>query len=96
VQNGAPQSKEAWLAYQTREAAWNLEQYAQAKRPPMPTQAPEKRVRNFGEIELGFKEEVACEEARRCLRCDLEREREMAAAVKEAAEAAEAKEAIEV
>jgi NADH-quinone oxidoreductase subunit F len=38
----------------------------------MPTAPPEDRVHDFREIELGFTEEKACEEARRCLRCDLE------------------------
>jgi len=72
LQNGQPQSKEDWLAYRTVELAHNLEDYAEAKRPEMPTQLPQKRINNFGEIELGFSEEVAREEAKRCLRCDLE------------------------
>jgi hypothetical protein len=54
------------------ELKYNREDYAEAKRPEMPTQAPEERVKNFAEIELGFSEEVAREEAKRCLRCDLE------------------------
>ncbi|MGC8787545.1 MAG: FAD-dependent oxidoreductase, partial [Anaerolineae bacterium] len=72
LQQGQPQSKEAWLAYRTVELTYNREDYAEAKRPEMPTQAPEARVKNFAEIELGFSEEVAQEEAKRCLRCDLE------------------------
>jgi NADH-quinone oxidoreductase subunit F len=87
LQEGAPQSKEAWLSYRTLEAAWNAEEFAHAKRPEMPVQAPEKRACNFQEIELGLDEEVARQEARRCLRCDLEREQQMAAEAKEAAEA---------
>jgi NADH-quinone oxidoreductase subunit F len=39
----------------------------------MPTAPPEERVRDFREIELGFSEEEAREEAKRCLRCDLEK-----------------------
>jgi len=36
---------------------------------------PEERVRDFREVEQGFTEEQAREEAMRCLRCDLERDR---------------------
>ena len=86
LQEGAPQSKEAWLAYHTLDAAWNAEEFASAKRPAMPVQAPEQRACNFKEIELGLSEEIAREEAKRCLRCDLEREQQMAAEAQEAAE----------
>ncbi|MBC7263016.1 MAG: NADH-quinone oxidoreductase subunit NuoF [Chloroflexi bacterium] len=72
LQDGHPQSKEEWLAYRTVELTYNREEYAEAKRPEMPTQAPPERVKNFHEIELGFSEEIAREEAKRCLRCDLE------------------------
>ncbi|PKN26145.1 MAG: hydrogenase [Deltaproteobacteria bacterium HGW-Deltaproteobacteria-21] len=34
------------------------------------------RSRDFREVEMGFSEEEACYEAKRCLRCDLERGRE--------------------
>ena len=51
-----------------------LEEVEEAKpRVKMPTAPPEDRIRDFREIELGFSEEKACEEAKRCLRCDLER-----------------------
>ena len=39
----------------------------------MPTVPPEERTGDFREIELGFTEEKAREEAKRCLRCDLEK-----------------------
>ncbi len=39
----------------------------------MPTAPPEDRIHDFREIELGFTEEKAREEAKRCLRCDLEK-----------------------
>jgi NADH-quinone oxidoreductase subunit F len=87
LQEGAPQSKEEWLSYRTLEAAWNPEEFAEARRPAMPVQEPEKRAHNFQEIESGFDEDVARLEARRCLRCDLEREQEMAAQVEEVTEA---------
>lgn len=38
----------------------------------MPVRAPKKRVNSFEEIEIGFSEDQAREEAKRCLRCDLE------------------------
>ncbi len=72
LQEGHPQSKEDWLAYCDVELKYNLEDYGEAKRPEMPTQAANERIKNFGEIELGFSEQAACEEAKRCLRCDLE------------------------
>jgi NADH-quinone oxidoreductase subunit F len=39
----------------------------------MPALATERRVCTFEEVNLGFEEETAIREARRCLRCDLER-----------------------
>ena len=72
LQDGRPESKAEWLAYHEVELTHNLEDYADAKRPEMPTQAPKKRIKSFCEIEQGFEENVACEEAKRCLRCDLE------------------------
>jgi len=41
-------------------------------RPPMPALQAEKRVGNFSQVELGYDDERAIEEATRCLRCDLE------------------------
>ena len=39
------------------------------KKNEMPTQAPEVRARNFQEVALGYTNEVAVEEAKRCLNC---------------------------
>ena len=39
------------------------------KKNPMPTQAPEARARNFDEVALGYTEEMAIDEALRCLNC---------------------------
>jgi NADH-quinone oxidoreductase subunit F len=51
-----------------------LEEVAKEKpRVQVPLLPPEVRVKGFAEIELGFSEEKAQEEANRCLRCDLER-----------------------
>ena len=36
---------------------------------------PEDRIKDFREVEKGFSTEEAHFEARRCLRCDLEKER---------------------
>ena len=38
-------------------------------RQPMPEQAPHERAHNFGEVALGYTEDLACEEAARCLQC---------------------------
>ena len=53
-----PQQEEVWEK-QPREGV-----------PTLPL--PERRS-SFAEIELGFSEEIACREAKRCLRCDLEK-----------------------
>ncbi|MBM4328947.1 MAG: NADH-quinone oxidoreductase subunit NuoF [Deltaproteobacteria bacterium] len=42
----------------------------------MPRKRAEERIGGFEEFETGFSEEMACLEAGRCLRCDLERMRE--------------------
>jgi len=44
------------------------------ERVKLPTLSLEKRVGNFRETGLGYKKEMAIEEAKRCLRCDLELE----------------------
>jgi len=47
------------------------EGFAYKSRAEMPTLSVEKRRGNFAEVELGFNEKEAVEEAKRCLRCDL-------------------------
>lgn len=39
------------------------------KKVPMPEQDPRERIRNFDEVPYGYTEEMAIEEARRCLQC---------------------------
>ena len=39
------------------------------KKNEMPTQDPKVRARNFNEVALGYTEEVAINEAQRCLNC---------------------------
>jgi len=41
-------------------------------RPEMRCLSPEKRLKGFEEVEVGFNDEQAVEEGKRCLRCDLE------------------------
>jgi len=47
---------------------------AKAKRPKMPHLTMAQRKKNFKAVELGLTEKMACAEARRCLRCELETE----------------------
>jgi hypothetical protein len=72
LQAGEPESKDAWLSYGTVDLTYDMEDYASAERSVMPTRAAKERVKGFDEIELGFSEQAACAEAKRCLRCDLE------------------------
>ncbi len=51
---------------------FNLEDYAYAHRPQPQMISPDRRVNGFVEVEMGYDAAVAQEEARRCLRCDLE------------------------
>lgn len=39
------------------------------KKTPMPEQEPQERIKNFSEVALGYSEEQAIVEARRCLQC---------------------------
>ncbi len=49
------------------------------QKPSVPLLSLEERSGNFKEVELGFTEEMAIKEAKRCLRCDLELEEEVGA-----------------
>ena len=51
---------------------YNLDEYANARRPHVPELAVDERYGAFSEVELGFDERTVREEAKRCLRCDLE------------------------
>ncbi|MCL6432459.1 MAG: FAD-dependent oxidoreductase, partial [Anaerolineae bacterium] len=66
------------VPYRTAELTYSMDDYAEARRAQMPMQEPAARAHNFDEVELGFDEETARNEARRCLRCDLEYEEYMA------------------
>ena len=39
------------------------------KKNAMPTQAPEVRRHNFDEVAIGYTEELAIDEAKRCMQC---------------------------
>jgi len=51
---------------------YNLDDYANALRPHAPELELAERQGTFEEVELGLDEQMAREEAKRCLRCDLE------------------------
>jgi NADPH-dependent glutamate synthase beta subunit-like oxidoreductase len=54
-------------------AAFDIEEVEGEKyRPPMNMLPLDDRIKGFAQVELGFDEEKAIEEAKRCLRCDLE------------------------
>ncbi len=47
------------------------EEMEELERPEMLFQPAARRITNFNEVELGFTKEMAINEAKRCLRCDL-------------------------
>jgi NADPH-dependent glutamate synthase beta subunit-like oxidoreductase len=49
-----------------------VEEAEEKRRPPIPTLPLEQRHSSFAEVELSLGDGMAIEEARRCLRCDLE------------------------
>jgi len=56
---------------------FNVEDYAEAKRPMIRRLSKDKSVQCFEEVEAGYEEHSAREECKRCLRCDLEWVRSM-------------------
>jgi len=50
------------------------EEVKSLKKPEMPSKPVAQRIQSFEEVELGFTEADAISEAKRCLRCDLEKE----------------------
>jgi len=55
------------------------EEIESLKKPAMPVLSVQERRGNFNEVELGLVREMAMSEARRCLRCDLELQKEESA-----------------
>jgi len=56
----------------SEEAVAPLEEAEEKRRPQMPTLPLKERLGSFSQVELGYDDEKAIEEAERCLRCDLE------------------------
>ena len=54
------------------EAVASPEEAEEKRRPQMPTLPLKERLGGFSQVELGYNDEMAIEEAIRCLRCDLE------------------------
>lgn len=67
---GAPEVVNAMMGkLDEEELAIFLREIEQAPRAPMPQLAPEARRNTFDEVELGFSQEAATRESRRCLGC---------------------------
>lgn len=49
-----------------------LEEAEEGRRPKLPMLPVDERLSSFAEVELGLSKEIAIEEAKRCLKCDLE------------------------
>jgi NADH-quinone oxidoreductase subunit F len=58
--------------YQVVEQRFDLQQYAEATRPPIPMLPLAQRRGSFAEVEQNWDERTVQEECKRCLRCDLE------------------------
>lgn len=58
--------------YEVIELSYNMDEYAEARRPEIPLLSVDQRRDNFDEIELVMDEFAAREECKRCQRCDLE------------------------
>jgi len=58
--------------YEVIEQPFNLDDYADTRRPAMPVLSVPERQGSFREVELGMDERSIQEECKRCLRCDLE------------------------
>ena len=56
----------------SEEAVTLLEEAEEKRRPQMLTLPLKERLGGFSQVELGYSDEMAIEEAERCLRCDLE------------------------
>lgn len=64
-----------WNLRLGRDLAWKaitepqMERYDPSPRVPMPRLEPQERIKNFDEVRKGFTEEMALQEARRCISC---------------------------
>jgi len=73
LQGKQPAPEKMWPDYRVLDLTYEMEAYASVPRAKAGELPPEARARDFLEIEQALSEEVARREARRCLRCDLER-----------------------
>ena len=55
----------------THMSAYHEEEMKEKRRLPVQCTLSHERIKSFAEVEVGYSEEVAREEAKRCLRCDL-------------------------
>jgi len=58
--------------YEVVDQPFNVDDYADARRPHRPELSVEERRDSFHEVESGMDEVTIQEECKRCLRCDLE------------------------
>jgi NADPH-dependent glutamate synthase beta subunit-like oxidoreductase len=72
LRTGSLEKQVLMPGYEAVEQLYDLEEYADAKRPDMVTLPVEQRKDSFDEVELGLPEKAVREECKRCLRCDLE------------------------
>ena len=73
LQGKEPAPDEVWSDYRVLDLTYEMEAYAAVPRAKAGELPPEARARSFLEVEQALSEEAARQEARRCLRCDLER-----------------------
>jgi hypothetical protein len=52
-------------------SAYHEEEMKEKRRLPVQCTLSHERIKSFAEVEVRYSEEVAREEAKRCLRCDL-------------------------
>ncbi|MDH7570174.1 MAG: FAD-dependent oxidoreductase, partial [Armatimonadota bacterium] len=73
LQGQLPERDGHWPDYRVLDLTYEMEEYAGVPRARATELAPQIRARTFHEVEMTLTEEQARAEARRCLRCDLER-----------------------
>lgn len=68
---GKGELEDKYVEFEPNPWLGRVENFAYKKRVQTPLLPIEKRWANFSPVELGYDEKMACEEANRCLRCDL-------------------------
>jgi NADH-quinone oxidoreductase subunit F len=72
LNSGAVEPEVVIPGYEAVEQLYDLQEYANARRPEEVLLPVEQRANSFEEVELGMPETTIREECKRCLRCDLE------------------------